>query len=235
MAKEVKQTSKNSEAGLKGHWLWGALALCVLLMIDLATKIGAQVYFDILGNGKIALIPGVLELTYVENPGMAFSMGSDFPPVGKIAVIVGTALVMIGAAVVYVKMDKRRSFVRWCLVFIVAGGVGNLIDRVLFQTWLNNGRGVRDMVALDFSVWLERWFQIPPTDFMDFGVCNFADFFIVGGAIALILAFLFFDTDAFFPVGKYKELAKQQAAAEQAKQAESEQAAEPEKQPTEEK
>ena len=65
------------------------------------------------------------------------------------------------------------------------------------------------MVMLDFSVLLENWFSIPPTNFLDFGVCNFADFFIVGGAIALIVSMLFFDTDAFFPVGKYKALAQE--------------------------
>ncbi len=194
---------------MKGHWLWGALVLCILLLIDLLTKVGAKVYFDILAKENIALIPNVLELTYVENPGMAFSMGADAPMPAKLAVVIGTAVIMLLATVYYVKADKRRSCLRWCLVFIIAGGVGNLIDRVLFKVWLENGGGVRDMVMLDFSVWIEEWFNVPPTNFMDFGVCNFADFFIVGGAVALLLSFLFFDTDAFFPVGKYKALAKE--------------------------
>ena len=185
------------------------LVLCVLLLIDLGIKIAAQVYFDILGNKDLALIPGVIELTYTENPGMAFSMGADWPIEAKIALIAGTAVIMLVCMIVYCMVDKRRSCLRWCLVFIVAGGIGNLIDRVLFETWLNNGRGVRDMVVLDFSVLLENWFSVPPTNFLDFGVCNFADFFIVGGAIALIVALFFFDTDAFFPVGKYKALAKE--------------------------
>lgn len=194
---------------MKGHWLWGALALCILLLIDLLTKVGAKVYFDTLGKENIVLIPNVLELTYVENPGMAFSMGADAPMPAKLAVVIGTAVIMLLATVYYVKADKRRSCLRWCLVFVIAGGVGNLIDRVLFKVWLENGGGVRDMVMLDFSVWIEEWFNVPPTNFMDFGVCNFADFFIVGGAVALLLSFLFFDTDAFFPVGKYKALAKE--------------------------
>lgn len=206
----AKAEKKEKQAGvLKGHWLWGVLVLCILLLIDLGIKIAAQVYFDILGNKDLVLIPGVIELTYTENPGMAFSMGADASPTAKIGVIVGTAVMMLACIFIYLRMDKRRSCLRWCLVFIVAGGLGNLIDRVLFQTWLNNGRGVRDMVMLDFSVLLENWFSVPPTNFLDFGVCNFADFFIVGGAIALIVALFFFDTDAFFPKGKYKALAKE--------------------------
>ncbi len=218
MAKNTKKTQKEGGvSALKGHWLWGALALCILLFIDLLTKVGARVYFDILGKENILLIPNVIELTYVENPGMAFSMGADAPMPAKLAVVIGTAVIMLLAVIYYLKIDKRRTFLRWCLVFIVAGGVGNLIDRVLFKVWLENGGGVRDMVMLDFSVWIEELFNVPPTNFMDFGVCNFADFFIVGGAVVLLLAFLFFDTDAFFPIGKYKALAKEAEEAAEAK------------------
>lgn len=218
MAKTTKKTQNDKGmSALKGHWLWGALALCILLLIDLLTKVGAKVYFDTLGEANIVLIPNVLELTYTENPGMAFSMGADAPMPAKLAVVIGTAVIMLLATVYYLKVDKRRSWLRWCLVFVIAGGVGNLIDRVLFKVWLEDGGGVRDMVLIDFSVWIEEWFNVPPTNFMDFGVCNFADFFIVGGAIALLLAFLFFDADAFFPVGKYKALAKEAEEAAEAK------------------
>ena len=230
MAKAKKK--EKQESVLKGHWLWGALVLCILLLIDLGIKITAQVCFDILDKPNLVLIPGVIELTYTENPGMAFSMGADADPVAKIAVIIGTALLMLACAFIYLRIDKRRSWLRWSLVFIVAGGLGNLIDRVLFQVWLNNGRGVRDMVLVDFSTLLESWFSVPPTNFLNFGYCNFADFFIVGGVIALLLSMLFFDTDAFFPKGKYKALAKEVEAEGRAKAAKQETQAQ---KPTEEK
>jgi signal peptidase II len=229
----AKAEKKEKQAGvLKGHWLWGALVLCILLLIDLGTKIAAEVYFDILGNAKVVLIPGVMEFTYTENPGMAFSMGADAPPAAKIAVIIGTAVMMLACIFIYLRMDKRRSCLRWCLVFIVAGGIGNLIDRVVFEVWLNNGGGVRDMVLLDFSTLLENWFAVDPTNFLNFGYCNFADFFIVGGAIALIFALFFFDSGAFFPKGKYKALAKE---AEEQEKAEETAQETPAAQPSEEK
>ena len=215
MKKDVVKNKK--ESALKGHWLWGVLVFGILLLIDLLTKVMAEVYFEIQGHDDIVVIPGVIELTCVYNPGAAFSIGADANPVVKLGVVIATALIMVGASVVYFKMDKRRTFVRWCLVLIVAGGVGNLIDRVLYRMWAVDGGGVRDMVALDFSTLLEQWFNLAPTNFLYFGVCNFADFFIVGGAVALMLGLLFFDTDAFFPVGKYKELAKEAAAKEEAK------------------
>ena len=66
------------------------------------------------------------------------------------------------------------------------------------------------MVRVDFKI-------------VDFGVCNFADFFISGGAVLFILSLLFFDKDAIFPVGeKYKALAKEAQEAEEKKKAEKE-------------
>lgn len=215
MDKKLKTEKKTP---LKGHWLWGLLVLGILLIVDLLTKVFAQVYFDQMGNASITLIPDVLILTYAENPGVAFSGAADAAPLIKIGIVIGTALIMVGASFVYFKIDKRRTFVRWCLVLVVAGGVGNLIDRVLFRMWAEDGGGVRDMVYIDFSVWVEQLFHVD-TNLFYFGVCNFADFFIVGGAIALVLAMLFFDTDAFFPTGKYKELAKEAAEKEVAKKA----------------
>ena len=71
-----------------------------------------------------------------------------------------------------------------------------MIDRVYYRVWeLDCVYGVRDMVDLDR---------------LGFAVCNFADFFITGGAVALVLALLFFDRDALFPTGKkYKGLAQE--------------------------
>ncbi len=209
---------RSKEKTLKGSSLWGVLVFCVLLLIDLLTKIFAEVYFDIQGNADIVVIPDVIVFMYKENPGMAFSIGADAAPALKIAVVVLTAVIMAGASWFYFVADKRRSMLRWCLVFVVAGGVGNLIDRLLFQVWMENGGGVRDMVALDFGPLLYRWFGWEVT-WLNFGVCNFADFFIVGGAIALIVCFLFFDTDSFFPVGKYKLLAAEAEQREKDKKA----------------
>ena len=104
---------------------------------------------------------------------------------------------MVGLFVWYFAMDKNRRFVRTALVFVVAGGVGNLIDRVYYQVWdpATMPFGVRDMVDLSR---------------FGFAVCNFADFFISAGAVMIVLALLFFDKDAMFPVGKYKKLAQAQ-------------------------
>ena len=101
-------------------------------------------------------------------------------------------------------MDKRRSFMRFALVCVVAGGVGNLIDRVYYQVWdPTTLYGVRDMVDLSR---------------FGFAVCNFADFFISAGAVMLVLSMLFLDSIALFPATKkYKEMAKESDLIEQSK------------------
>lgn len=180
--------------------LWGFVLLTLLVFADQFTKLAADVYFGQKGHDSVAVIPGwvYLEITY--NRGIAYGTLGGAAEWLKIAVVVGTALMMALFAVFYVRMDTRRSFLRIAILLIIAGGVGNLIDRVQYKVWEAGipaiDHGVRDMVNL------ERF---------GFAVCNLADFFITGGAVMLVLGLLFFDRDALFPTGKkYKALAWEQ-------------------------
>ncbi|MBE5747373.1 MAG: signal peptidase II [Clostridiales bacterium] len=178
--------------------LWGFIAFVLLVFVDQFTKLAADVYFGQKGNAPVAVIPGwvYLEITY--NPGVAYGMLGNAAQWVKIAIVVGTAVLMAVLGVFYVRIDARRSFLRVAFLLIIAGGVGNLIDRVQYKVWeLGPGAtiGVRDMINL------ERF---------GFAVCNLADFFITFGAVMLVLGFLFFDRDALFPTGKkYKALAQE--------------------------
>lgn len=197
----------------KYSWLWGALLFVVLLLIDMVTKIVADAYYDPT-DPYFEIIPGYLEWGLAYNRGISFSIGSDAPIPAKIALVAATGVLFVVFAVYYFKIDPRRTWVRVALVFIIAGGVGNLIDRVYYQVWEpyslsdpSTWDGVRDMVRLKILMF-------------DFGVCNFADFFIVGGAIALIVAILFFDAGAIYPLTKkYKALSKEYEEKEEQKQA----------------
>lgn len=194
---------QEEKSGLKGSRLWGVLLFLGLLFIDQITKIVADVYFvEIAGaNETIKIIPGMLELCISYNRGIAFGSLASSSEAIKIAIVIGTAVMMLALSFVYWKIDKRRTLLRIALVLIVAGGIGNFIDRVYYQVWDPSTAGlvrdgVRDMVYLNILI--------------DFGVCNFADFFISIGAVVLLLSLLFFDTDALFPLGKkYRALAKE--------------------------
>ncbi len=196
----------------KYAWLKGALLFVILLLIDMVTKIVADAYYDV-GDPYFEIIPGYLEWGLAYNRGISFSIGSDAPIPAKIALIAATGVLFVLFAIYYLKIDPRRKWVRVALIFIIAGGVGNLIDRVYYRVWEpfsladpSTWDGVRDMVRLKIFTF-------------DFGVCNFADFFIVGGAIALIVAILFFDAGAIFPLTKkYKALSKEYEELEEKKQ-----------------
>ena len=193
-------------------WLWGALLFIGLLAVDLVTKIVADKLWDP-NDEPVKIIPGYLELCLTYNRGMSFSMGANAGVGVKIAVIIATAVLFVVFGAYYVMIDKRRTWVRVALVLIVAGGVGNLIDRVYYQVWEpysatdpSTWDGVRDMVRLKIFMF-------------DFGVCNFADFFIVGGAITLMVAMIFFDAGAIYPLTeKYKALSKEYEEKEEKKQ-----------------
>ena len=199
MSREVKKEKKLSP--LKGSNLWGVLLFGILLLIDMLTKLFADAYFSQpSAPQKIDIIPGWISLRIAYNKGIAYGLGSKSPTWAKIAVVAVTGILMVGLSILYFKLDKRRAWMRVALVFVIAGGVGNFIDRVYYRVWdVNAVYGVRDMVDLSR---------------FGFAVCNFADFFISGGAVALVLSLLFFDKEALFPVGKYKALAQEGQEAE---------------------
>ncbi len=72
------------------------------------------------------LIPDVLHFTYVENRGAAFGMLADHRWVFMILSSVAI-LVMLG----WLFYEKPKNWwVRVSVAFIIAGGIGNMIDRV---------------------------------------------------------------------------------------------------------
>lgn len=227
MGKKKQMLKEESGRSMKGSVLWGIFWCLLLLLIDQVTKIVADVYYvDIQGVAapgiydRWEVIPGVIEfgLGISYNRGIAFSSFSDAGVGVKMAIVLSTGVVMLALAVAYFRVDKRRTWLRAAFILIIAGGLGNLIDRVLYQVWDPSTNalfrdGVRDMVRVIFV--------------FDFGVCNVADFFICGGAAVLFLALFFFDTDAVFPLTKkYKKLAKESLEAAEAKAAAKKQAAE---------
>lgn len=137
------------------------VAAALLVAADQGIKAWATA--QLMPVGVMAVLPGIVELRYVLNDGMAFSMLA-----GKQGILIGvTSLMLIGVLVWLVRGDmpllERLS---WTLV--LGGGIGNLIDRAL------NG------VVVDYINVL----------FMHFAVFNFADICVCCGVGLLILSIL---------------------------------------------
>lgn len=214
MNKQEAQTKKEKKSWWKEPTtMFGLFLFVFLIFIDQITKAVAASYFSAPdAPARIVVIDGWINLCIAYNRGISYGMGTDAPTWAKIAVIAATGVLMLLFAIFFFRIDNRRTWIKWAIIFVIAGGVGNLIDRVYYRVWdpatavLDPlvADGVRDMVDLSA---------------FGFAVCNFADFFICGGAVALVLGLLFFDQDAIFPVGKYKELAQEASEREALKKA----------------
>ena len=95
-------------------------------------------YWRIPRHEPVTVVPRVLELHLVENRGAVFGIGAD----QRIFFIVFTICALIAALVVFARWTTSRSrMAHVALGLILAGGIGNLYDRVLFSV-------VRDFVHL---------------------------------------------------------------------------------------
>ena len=147
----------------------------VLIAVDLITKAWAQ--YTNVHQSKFFL--GIVRLWYTTNDGIAFGIASDNPVV--MAVITAFTIVLIvGITVVAFTVFRKNTPARTALAVIIAGAIGNLVDRLVLGT-------VRDFV------------DVSP---IHFGVCNIADFCITFGAVVLIFIILFIGPSAAFPLTK---------------------------------
>lgn len=140
------------------------LTSAALVVVDQITKVLVRAYIPL--GAKYTLIPGLLGLTYVQNSGAAFSAFSNVTPLLALISLVMSILI----AVAIVKNWLKHPFAQWTLAVILAGSVGNLIDRAFFGY-------VTDMVD---------------TLFVRFAVYNFADICVTLGLVALMVYLIFF-------------------------------------------
>lgn len=96
----------------------------ILVVIDQLIKHWATA--ALLPVGSMDVLPGVVELRYCLNDGMAFSMLA-----GKQGLLIGMTSVMLLAVLIMLFVRKMPLTERAAWTLVLGGGVGNLIDRVL--------------------------------------------------------------------------------------------------------
>jgi len=117
---------------------------------------------------QIEIIKGFFSLTYVENRGAAFGIFKD-----KRIILVGFTTIVIAVMIYYLLKNKSMNkLLRVSLILIIAGAIGNLIDRVLLG------------YVVDF-------FHLYIGNVFDWPVFNVADISIVFGTILLAFNLLF--------------------------------------------
>ena len=138
--------------------IWLLISVGVIFL-DQITKWLAVIFLQ--GNPSVSVIPWFIQFSYLENRGAAWGMFADnrwvFMTVSTVAII---------AVCVYMFVKRPKSkLLCVSLAFIVGGGIGNMIDRVLLGFVVD---------FLEFT-------------FMDFPVFNVADSFVCIGAAMLML------------------------------------------------
>ena len=133
---------------------------------------------------RIRIIGDFFQLTFIENPGMAFGYdpGSNF----KLIVSLFSLLASI-ALIVYLYFARKQSLsLRVSLAFIIGGAVGNLIDRMFYGVFYGYGSLFYGRVVdfLDFDFF---HFTIFGRTFERFPVFNLADASVTIGVLILIL------------------------------------------------
>ena len=141
-----------------------AILAAVLVALDQLVKY--LVVQNIPLGEHVPFLPCILDLTYVQNTGAAFSLFSDHTWILALISLVMSVLLAIAVW----KPLFRHPFGRTALALLLAGAVGNLIDRAL-----------QGYVVDMFHVL-----------FMEFAVFNVADICVVCGGIAFVVYILFF-------------------------------------------
>lgn len=107
---------------LKTGWLWLGVAM---FLLDQVSKYLAITHLKP-GDVRRPFIPGFIELQYAQNIGAAFSI---LP--GKTTTLIAIAVLTIVMIGVYLALstDEDGPILRCGLTLILAGTVGNLVDR----------------------------------------------------------------------------------------------------------
>ena len=174
MFEKLKKLKVN--IGLKSIVLIGVCI--VLVIIDLLTKI-----FEERDVWKFKVIPNFIEVeggAVHRNPGCAFSFLAE-ASWGQSFLIAMTFVLLAVLIALYIFLPERFTIIKVALSLIVAGAIGNLIDRIAY-------RQVRDFVGIRM--------------FGNMVFCNFADFWITFGTVLAVLDIMFLDEFALVPLTK---------------------------------
>ena len=144
---------------IKKGLIWFLNSYIWLFIICLATDIITKnvVVKNLSLGQRVEVIPGFLGITYSINDKAAFSIGFADPLINKIIYGSVAAIATIGIIWYLVKNYKKtNALVRACLMLVLVGALGNLIDRLFYSaTYLHSGSelcGVVDWIDF-YGIW----------------------------------------------------------------------------------
>ncbi len=107
------------------------MTAALVLLFDQATKVYIDASMPL--HDSIAVIPGFFSITHVRNPGAAFGFLAGASPLFRNIFFVGVTVAAILLILHYLRTSKAQDrLLAFSLSLILAGAVGNLIDRIRF-------------------------------------------------------------------------------------------------------
>lgn len=167
---EVNQDVVIEKKDSRKKWIVIATVMIIILVaLDQFTKNLAVTYLK--GNNGISIIPGVFRLFYLQNEGAAFGVLE-----GKQTFLMIITVIVL-AAIVYIlfrmPFTKRYTALRIVCYFLIAGAIGNMIDRFVYN------------YVVDFL-----YFEL-----INFPIFNVADCYVTCSMAALFILLIFYYKD----------------------------------------
>ena len=161
----------NNSKPIKSY-ITAVLSCVILIAFDQFTKSLASAHLK--DQPPFIIIKHVFQLQYLENRGAAFGILQN----QKVFFIFSGLLILAIMGYGFVKIPKSRHYagMRFCIILIVSGAVGNMIDRI------------SQNYVIDFF-----YFEL-----IDFPIFNMADIYVVVASISLVLLILLFYKDEDF-------------------------------------
>lgn len=139
--------------------IFNLILTTILVIIDQITKYLTVQNIEL--GEVIEFIPNIVSLTYVRNTGAAFSILE-----GQMWFFYIVTTIVVAVLIYYMYTEARNErFLGVLLAVILAGAIGNFIDRLVLQY-------VVDMIKLEF---------------IDFAIFNVADSYLTVGVILLFI------------------------------------------------
>lgn len=148
------------------HYISAVILIILGVTLDQYTKRLAVIHLK--GQDPFVIVKNVFELQYLENRGAAFGMLQN----QQLFFFISVVIISIVIVWFYARVPMTRRFfpLRLCAVFIMAGAVGNCIDRVTQR------------FVVDFL-----YFKL-----IDFPIFNVADIYVTVSTFLLVFLILFY-------------------------------------------
>lgn len=150
---------------MRTQLIFFSLLFLFLVILDQVVKLAVASHFPLYSSTSI--IGDILRLTYVKNPGAAFSLSFGNQ---HVMLIVTILVIVFLAFLIYRGTIRPRNLSgKIALVMIFSGAIGNLVDRIRMGE-------VTDFI--DMGIGVHRW-----------PVYNLADIFVTIGMIILFISY----------------------------------------------